>query len=344
MANLQTEYMGLKLKNPIIVGSSGITNSLANIKQLAEKGAGAVVLKSMFEEQIQHETESYIKKEDNGIKTYTQAPESFFGKRIYDYDEAYAYIHEYAKSNTMDKYLNYIGEVKKAVDIPVIASINCVSGYDWHLFAKRIQDAGADALELNIYVLPSDFRHSPEENEKIYYDIIEEVKQYITIPIAVKLGYYFTSLAQSLLKLSESGIKGMVLFNRPYNPDIDIEKISLSPGNIYSSDMEYGQVLRWISILSGRVHCDLSATTGIHNYEAIVKHLLAGANTVQIVSALYLHKFDILSTMLTGLNDWMDRHHFETIEAFRGKLSSINLENPAAIERVQFMKLYAGVE
>lgn len=344
MANLDTTYMGLKLKNPLIASSSGLTNTISNIKALADNGIGAIVIKSMFEEQIHIETEKYIKDEHGNVKTYNNAPNTIFSKRVYDYEEAYSYIYDYAKNNTLDVYLNLITEAKKTVNVPIIASINCVSNYDWQSFAKKIQDSGADALELNIYILPSDFRRSEEENEKIYYEIISEVKKFVSIPISVKIGFYFTSLAKSVQKLSESGIKGLVLFNRPYNPDIDIEKMSIVPGNIYSSDFEYNHTLRWISILSGKTGCDLSASTGVHSYETVIKMILAGASTVQMASVFYKHNFVVAQDFLARMNDWMKRHNFNSIDDFRGKLSKSNLENPAAIERVQFMKLYSGIE
>ncbi len=344
MANLDTTYMGLKLKNPLIASSCGLTNSISNIKKLADNGIGAVVIKSMFEEQIHIETEKYIKDEHGSVKSFNDAPNTIFSKRVYDYEEAYSYIYDYAKSNTLDKYLSLITEAKKTVNIPIIASINCVSNYDWQSFAKKIQDSGADALELNIYILPSDFRRSDAENEKVYYEIINEVKRFVTIPIAVKIGYYFTSLAQSVQKLSETGINGLVLFNRPYNPDIDIEKMSLTSGNIYSSDFEYSHTLRWISILSGKSGCDLSASTGVHSYETVIKMILAGASTVQMASVFYKHDFVVVQDFLARINDWMKRQNFNTIDDFRGKLSKTNLENPAAIERVQFMKLYSGID
>jgi len=344
MADLQTTYMGLKLRNPLIAGSSGLTNSVASIKELDNKGIGAIVLKSMFEEQIHLETEKNIKIEKEGIKTFTQAPDTLFSKRIYDYEEAYSYIYDYAKSYTLEKYLNLIREVKKTVSVPVIASINCISNYDWYTFAKNIQEAGADALELNIYVLPSDFRRNAGDNEKVYYDIINEVKKYVSIPISVKLGFYFSALAQSIQQLSKSGVKGLVLFNRPYNPDFDIEKLTITTTNIYSVENEYVHTLRWMAILSERVDCDLAAATGIHTYESVIKQLLAGAHVVQMTTAFYQYKFDIIPVILSKMTDWMNRHNFETIDSFRGKLSRNNLDNPAAIERVQFMRLYAGIE
>jgi dihydroorotate dehydrogenase (fumarate) len=344
MENLNTYYLGLKLRNPLIAGSCGHTNSISNIKELASKGVGAVVLKSLFEEQINIETENAVKSEEGEVKIFTEASDKLFGKRIYDYDEAYSYIFDFAKMNTLERYLTFLKEAKKSVNIPVIASINCISNMNWYLFAKKIQDTKVDALELNIYILPSDRRRSGEDNERIYFDIIREVRNYVNIPISIKIGYYFSSLVQSVQKLSESGIKGLVLFNRPYNIDFNIDKILLSRGAIFSSNEEYAHTLRWISILSGHVKCDLSASTGVHDYKAFVKQLLAGATTVQIASALYKEGFDVIPEILNNTVEWMKRHKFETVDSFRGKLSQANLENPAAIERVQFMKLYSGIE
>ena len=344
MENLQTTYLGLKLRNPLIAGSCGLTNSVSNVKELAKKGVGAIVLKSLFEEQVHIEAEKVIKNNTDGVSTFSNAPNTIFSKRIYDYEEAYSYIYDFAKRNTLGKYLYFLDEAKKSVDIPVIASINCVSNQDWHSFAKKIEETGVDAIELNIYILPSDWRRNSEDNEKIYYDIIREVRNYVNLPIAVKIGFYFTSLAQSVKKLSQSGIKGLVLFNRPYNTDINIDSLELSHGPIYSTNEEFTHTLRWMSILSGHVDCDLSASTGVHDDKAFIKQLLAGATTVQIASALYKEGFDVIPEILKGTAAWMKKHKFDNIDAFRGKLSKSNLENPAAIERVQFMKLYSGIE
>jgi dihydroorotate dehydrogenase (fumarate) len=344
MKNFQTTYLGMSLRNPLIAGSCGLTNSISHLKTLASKGAGAIVVKSLFEEQIQIETDKVIKIEHGDIKVLTQAPDKMFSKRIYDYDEAYAYIFDFARRNTLDKYLDFLKEAKKAVDIPVIASINCVSNNDWHSFARKIQGTGVDALELNIFVLPSDWRRSTEENENIYFDIIKEVRNYVDIPISVKIGYYFSSLANTVVRLSESGIDGLVLFNRPYNTDIDIDKMELSQGPVLSSEEEYNHTLRWISILSGHVKCDLSASTGVHDHKSFIKQLLAGATTVQVASALYRSGFDVIPLILNKTEEWMSANKFETIDAFRGKFSKTNIENPAAMERVQFMKYYSGIE
>ncbi|MGD0342571.1 MAG: dihydroorotate dehydrogenase-like protein [Bacteroidales bacterium] len=344
MTDLQTTYLGLKLKNPLIAGSCGLTNSVQSIKEIAGKGVGAVVVKSIFEEQINVDTEKVIKDEEGGIKVLTRASDKMLGRRVHDYDEAYSYIYDFARRNTLDKYLRFIGEAKKSVNIPVIASINCVSNSDWHSFAKKIEETGVDALELNIFILPSDWRRNGADNENIYFDIIRDIRNYVNLPVSVKIGYYFSALSQSVQKLSQSGVKGIVLFNRPYNTDFDVEKMEVSHGSIYSGESEYNHTLRWISILSGNVSCDLSASTGIHTWEAFVKQLLAGAKTVQIVSALYKEGMEVIPDILNNTAFWMQRHGFENIDSFRGKLGKSKLENPAAIERVQFMKLYSGIE
>jgi dihydroorotate dehydrogenase (fumarate) len=344
MENLETTYLGLKLRNPLLAGSCGLTNSISNIKELAKKGVGAIVIKSLFEEQIQHEAEKVIKNNTSSESKINRPSETIFNKRIYDYDEAYSYIFDFAKRNTLGKYLYFLNEAKESVDIPVIASINCISNQDWHSFAKKIEETGVDALELNVYVLPSDMRRSVEDNEKIYYEIIKEVRSYVNIPIALKIGYYFSSLSQSAKKLSQSGIKGLVLFNRPYNTDIDIDTIQLSNGSIYSSPEEYTRTLRWVAILAGQIDCDIAAATGIHDEKAFIKQLLAGATTVQIVSALYKKGFDVIPEILNGTSTWMKKHKFDSIDSFRGKLSKSKVENPAVLERVQFMKLYSEIE
>jgi dihydroorotate dehydrogenase (fumarate) len=344
MTDLQTTYLGLKLKNPLIAGSCGLTNSIDGIREIADKGVGAIVVKSIFEEQINVDTEKVIKNEEGNIKLLTRASDLMIGRRVHDYDEAYSYIFDFARRNTLDKYLNFVSKAKKAINIPMIASINCVSNNDWHSFAKKIEETGIDALELNIYILPSDWRRNGADNENVYFDIIREIRNYVNLPLSVKIGYYFSALSQSVQKLSQSGVKGIVLFNRPYNTDFDVEKMEVSHGSIYSNESEYNHTLRWISILSGNVDCDLSASTGIHNWEAFVKQLLAGAKTVQIASALYKEGMDVIPAILRGTTDWMKRHGFENTDAFRGKLSKSKLENPAAIERVQFMKLYSGIE
>ncbi|NVN95080.1 MAG: dihydroorotate dehydrogenase-like protein [Bacteroidetes bacterium] len=343
MANLNTHYMGLAIKNPIIVSSSGLCNSIENLIKIEAAGAGAVVLKSIFEEQIMMEADNFIDSSDSSLSAMKKGFNDILTNRSYDYIEAMDYMKNFAKEHTLKAYLDFIKVAKKSVNIPIIASINCVSAYDWSFFAKRIQEAGADALELNFYILPSDVNKTAAMYDEMYQKIISDVKKFVTIPISLKLSYYSSSLVNTFMELSKSGISGMVLFNKPYNPDININKVEISSGKIYSSPDEYQRSLRWTAILSGRVGCDLAASTGVHGYETVVKLLLAGSNAVQVASLLYEKGIEEINTLVTGLNKWMDEHNFKTIDEFRGKLSQVNIENPAVLERVQFMKSYANI-
>ena len=271
MVNLSTSYMGLQLRNPLVVGSSGLTNSISELKEIATKGAGAVVLKSIFEEQIRHETDRLLKEEGGKMEAMQKGFGDIMNTRAYDYAEALDYIESFAKEHTLSDYLKFVEEAKKSIDIPLIASINCATPYDWTYFARRIEAAGADALELNIYLLPSNIENSGLHNEKIFFDIAESVVKQVKIPVALKVSYYFSGLARTMVDLSNTGIKGLVLFNRPYQPDINIDTMELTSTHILSNSVEYALTLRWIAILSGRVGCDLIASTGIHDYESMVK-------------------------------------------------------------------------
>lgn len=328
MANLSTTYMGLNIKSPLVIGSSGLTNSVENIEKFAKQGAGAIVLKSLFEEQIMHEA-SFILKQDVSSNYYPEAED---------------YILNYTKQNSVQLYLELIKKAKKKVDIPIIASINCTSASEWTSFAKSIEAAGADGLELNIFVLPSDINRSSKENEQVYFDIVNKVKQETNLPISVKLSYHFSSLASTLEKLSWTGIKSLTLFNRFFSPDIDIEKMEVTPSFIFSKAEDIGTSLRWVAMLSNHLRCELSASTGVHNGKAVIKQLLAGAQTVQIASVLYTEGIESVSEILKDVNTWMDKKSFEDIAAFRGKLSIDKAANPGAYERVQFMKHFAGIE
>jgi dihydroorotate dehydrogenase (fumarate) len=329
MASLATRYMGLELRNPVIVGSSGLTHSVENVKELEKNGAGAVVLKSLFEEQIRYE----ISKTMNQAESH----DSY-------YPEAQDYISNYSRMHHVDNYLKLISDCKKAVSIPVTASINCVSAEEWIAFAKRIEEAGADALELNVFILPADPNFSGEQNEKVYFDILDQVNKEVTIPIALKISYHFSGLAKTALKLSWAGAKGMVLFNRFYSPDINVETLKVVPSNVFSTPEEISTSLRWVAMLSDRLYCDIAASTGVHDGKGVVKQLLAGAKAVQIASTLYKNGFGRIGEMLTYLENWMDKNNFKTTEEFIGMLSLKKTENPAAWERVQFMKHFAGIE
>jgi len=328
MADLSTTYMGLKLRNPIIAGSSGLTNTVENIRKIAESGAGAVVLKSLFEEQI-----------NNAInKTYHQSENN------YDYPEALDYISHYTRENDLEKYLNLIREAKAAVSIPIIASVNCVSASEWINFAKSIQEAGADALELNIFILPSDPRRKADQNESVYFEIIQSILKQVNIPVAAKISYYFSGFANMAMQLSWTGISGLVLFNRFFSPDIDIDKLEVTAANVFSSPAEMSLPLRWIAMLSDKVQCDIAASTGIHDGKAAIKQLLAGARAVQVASVLYKNGFEQIGRMTAEMEEWMDKHQYATTRDFIGKMSIKSAQNPAAYERVQFMKHFAGIE
>lgn len=344
MIDLSCKYIGLQLKNPVVVGSSGLTSSLENLKIIAQKGAGAVVLKSIFEEQIKFEANEFMHSDNPEMKSWNNTFQGIVSKTEFYYDEAFEYLTSYAKEHTLNQYLSLISDAKKVIDIPVIASINCNTQYDWQYFAKRIQEAGADALELNVYLLPSDFEKGGSDNEKVYFDIIQEVKKFVTIPVSLKIGYYFSSLAQTVLKLSETGIAGLTLFNRPYNPDIDIEHLKISTSNMFSTDSEYSHSLRWVALMAGKLKCDIAASTGIHNHETVIKQLLAGADAVHMVSVFYKHHFDVLPQIINGLESWMLHHNFNSISDFKGLLSRKNVHNPASYERVQFLRLFSSIE
>jgi len=344
MADLSTQYLGMNLKNPVIIGSSGLTGSLSEVKLAAASGAGALVLKSIFEEQILHEMDTYLSKseKDNG-NSFQQGYKSVLNEREYDYEEAYLYLKDHAKEQTLGKYLTFVEESKKSVDIPVIASINCSTAYDWHYFARRIESAGADALELNVFVLPSNTMKNSAENEKVYFDIVEAVKKQVKIPVVLKIGYYFSGLATTAIELSKTGIGGLVMFKRPFHPDIDINTLEVNSKYLLSDPSEYSHVLRWMALLSGRVECPLVATTGIHTAETAIKQILAGATAVQVVSALYKDGFGVIGNMIAGIEQWMDSKGFATVDDFRGKMNQESLKNPAEFERVQFMRLYSKI-
>lgn len=317
---------------------------MAEVKLAAKSGAGALVLKSIFEEQILHETDPFISDTSKQSQnSFQKGYESVLNTRSYDYEEACAYLNDYAKEQTLGKYLTFVEEAKKAVQIPVIASINCSTAYDWHYFARRIENAGADALELNVFILPSNTTKSTDENERVYYDIVEAVLKQVKIPVTLKIGYYFSSLASSVINLSKIGISGLVLFNRPFHPDIDLKTFEVNSKYLLSDPSEYSQVLRWMSLLSGRSECPLIATTGIHCAETAIKQILAGASAVQVVSLLYKDGFEAISKITEGISNWMDENGFASIDDFKGRMSQQNLKNPGEFERVQFMKLYSKI-
>ncbi len=326
MADLSTTYLGLHLKNPLIVGSSSLTARLAGIKEVEAAGAGAVVLKSIFEEEIAAEYESVL----------AEAKSKGYNPASYDY-----YDYE-IRGGRLQSATELLRMAKKSVSIPVIASINCTYSHEWASFARQLEEAGADALELNMFFLPSDLKRSSEEREAEYLRVVEKVRANTRLPLALKISFYFTSLAQMVAKLSQTGVAGLVLFNRFAAIDFDIEKLSVIPASPLGGTADAALALRWIALTSKRVKCDMAASSGVYDGAGMAKMILAGARAVQGVSALYKNEGRAIGTILGDLAQWMDRKGFATIESFRGKLSQAASEDPAAYERVQFMKHFGA--
>lgn len=325
--DLGTTYMGLQLRSPLIAGSSAMTSNIETLAEFEKSGTGAVVLKSLFEEQIRFETKM-----------------AYAGSSVDAYPEALDYIRNYSKEKSLETYLDLIRQAKKRLSIPVIASINCNTSAEWTEFAKQIESAGADALELNIFVLPSDPVKEGIQNEEIYFSIFHEVKKQVSLPIAIKISPYFSGLARFITKLAWSGPAGIVMFNRFFSPDFDLEHFSMVPAPVLSKPEDIYLSLRWVAMLSDRIACDIAASTGVHEGSGLIKQLLAGAKAVQATSVFYSKGPAHASRMLQELESWMQHHHFSCIEDFRGKMSYQKSENPAALERVQFMKYFAGIE
>ena len=325
MISLATSYLGLTLRSPLIVSSSGLTNSVEKIRKFEELGAGAVVLKSLFEEQINYEAGVLV---ENGLSP-----------------EAHDYITGYSKSNALEEYLKLIEEAKKAVKIPVIASINCMSVSEWVSFARDIENAGADALELNIFFVASDMERSSEKFEKLYNDLVVKIKEVTSIPLSIKIGYQFTNLVGMVNNLYVRGAKGVVLFNRFYEPDIDIENLKLTTSGVFSSPADIRLSLRWVGIISDKVgKIDIAASTGIHDGKAAIKQILAGAKAIQVCSVLYKKGEEQVKVITDELATWMSKKGFKTIEEFRGKLNYHNIPDPSVYERSQFMKHFSSYQ
>lgn len=325
MANLSTTYMGLKLRNPLIIASSGLTENIDDIVEFEARGAGAVVIKSIFEEEIIAKAHDNLNRMQASGFIYPETMEYF------DYD---------SMEDPISNYLEFLRKVKKETSIPILASINCVTAEGWIDFARRIEDTGVDGLELNVFALPSDPNRTSEQNEQVYFDIAERVSNMVKIPVAMKVGYYHGALANFLVRLSGTPIKALVLFNRFYNPDFDINTLEFTPTSVFSTPAELSTSLRWVAILSGRVSCDIAASTGVHDGNAMVKQLLAGAKAVQACSTFYRNGKEQTTFMIRQLEDWMNQNGFKAIEDFTGKMSQQKTYNPAAFERVQFMKYF----
>jgi dihydroorotate dehydrogenase (fumarate) len=324
MIDLSTNFAGLSLKSPIIVSSSGLSSSVDRIKKMAAAGAGAIVMKSLFEEQISYEINNMSEGQD--------------------YPEAADYIRTYARENSLGQYLTAIKEAKDAVDIPVIASINCVSASEWIDFAGKIEDAGADALELNIYFLPINKETDPREYEKAYLNLVSEVKKKSALPLIIKLGNGFSNITWMVNQLYHRGAAAVVLFNRFYAPDINTDDLSFGSAEVLSTPAELRSSLRWIGIVSSQVdQIDLAASTGVHSGIAVVKQILAGAKAVQICSVLYRNGLDYIRDMTTEMLKWMEKNQYKSLDDFRGKMNYGSLDDPSVYERAQFMKYFSSM-
>ena len=327
MANLQTKYMGLTLKNPFIVSSSGLTDSVEKVKKAAEAGAGAVVLKSLFEEDIV----SAIQK-DASMDTYSIHP------------EAAEYINELGMLSQPDSYLELVEQSVKAVDIPVIASLNCYTDKWWVEYAQRIEQMGAAALELNVAIVPVSVKDTPEAVEDMICNIVKKAVNAVKIPVSIKIGSNFSSLPEIVQKLKKAGASAVVLFNRFYHPDINIDTIEFKNGNPLSVEEEYYSVLRWTGILSDLVECDFSATTGIHSSETAIKMIMAGADTVQVCSVLYKKGIAYLEEMIKEMESWMDKKGYESITDFFSLLSLEDDKKKIYYQRLQYVKALKGLK
>lgn len=321
MSRLESKYLGLTLKSPVIVSSSPLTATADHVERLEEHGTGAVVLKSVFEEQI--------------------GGESAFLERFNDYPEAADYLSRYVGDDYVRTHLDLIRETKSRVSIPVIASINCMRKGSWIEYAKKMQDAGADAIELNIYVLPSRADETSASIEARYYETVAAVAENISIPISVKLSSRFTNIINVVRELYFRGAKGVVMFNRYFEPDIDIKTMRLTSSDPLSSPKELRNSLRTVALCSALVpQMDISVSTGIHNEEDVVKAILAGAKTVQVCSALYENGLDFIHRANDFTLNWMIANGFGSIEDFCGRLNSQSGPDPQAYERAQFMKFF----
>lgn len=323
--NLSSSYMGVPLRNPLVVGSSGLTHTAENVRKCAVAGAGGVVLKSLFEEQFIADK-----------KKLQDQDEMYFW-----HPEAMDHIGTVSKEHGTDAYLRLIEESKRMTGIPIFASLNCVTATEWPSFAKKIESAGADGIELNIFIPPTQINVSSQQIEKRYVEIIEAVRNQVSLPISVKLGYFFTNLSGTIYNLSQTGIRSMVLFNRYYRPDIDIEKLKVITGNIFSAPEEITIALRWIALMSSKISVELSAATGVHDAEGAIKYILAGASSVQICSVLYLKKIVFLQDILAGIERWMHQKGYKSINDFRGLISKMYETDPL-FDRVQFIRKTTG--
>jgi dihydroorotate dehydrogenase (fumarate) len=325
MTDISTNYLGLEISSPLVVSANPLSQEVSNIVAMEDYGAGAVVLFSLFEEQIRQEV-SKIEQVYSSTSNPFAETSGFFPD-----------LDDYAVGT--GQYLEIIRQAKERVDIPVIASINGITPEGWIEYAKDIEQAGADALEINVYFIPADIRLSSSEVEQRYIDIIKMVRNTVKIPVAVKLNPYFSSIGNMSQRLHEAGADGLVLFNRFYQPDFDIHKLKVLPNLDFSIPAEIRLPLLWVAVLYGRIPVSLAATTGVHGADELIKYLLAGANVGMCASVLYKYGINHIETITDNLQYYMDMMEFKNIEAFRGAMSQLHVSDPSAYERSNYIQI-----
>lgn len=322
--NLTTNYLGLKLRSPLVVSASPLSEDVENIKRMEGAGAAAVVLYSLFEEQLRHDRLELNQRLESGTESFA---------------EALTYFPEPDEFRLgPEDYLKHIAAAKQATNIPIIASLNGSSVGGWTEYARRIQAAGADALELNLYSIPTDMDMAGEIVEDTYLNILRAVKAEVTIPVAVKLSPFFSNFANMARRFEQAGANGLVLFNRFYQPDIDLEALEVKPNILLSTPMAMRLPMRWIALLHGRLQISLAATSGIHRGADALKMLLVGADVTMLCSTIMRHGYPQIAMIESELTAWLEEHDYESISQMKGSLSQKNCAEPAAFERAQYMK------
>ncbi len=323
--NLTTNYMGLTLKNPIVPSASPLSENVDNICRMEDAGAAAVVIYSLFEEQIMWQSQQLDHYLSYGTNSFAEA------------------LNYFPEMDTFkigpEGYLELIHKAKMVTEIPIIGSLNGVSTGGWIDYAKKIEQAGADALELNIYYIPTDIHMSGTEVEQMYLNVVRDVKQSISIPIAVKVSPYFSATANMMHRLAEAGANGLVLFNRFYQPDFDLENLDVVPHLVLSNSSEMRLPLRWVAILYDKVAADFAITSGVHSHEDVIKGLMAGAKVTMLASELLRHGIPRIGEILAGMTDWMEQYEYQSVAQMQGSMSQKNVAEPAAFERANYMKV-----
>ncbi|MDS4039805.1 MAG: dihydroorotate dehydrogenase-like protein [Candidatus Competibacter sp.] len=322
--DLRTTYMGMELQHPIVASASPLSGSVANVKRLEDAGAAAVVMFSLFEEQLKHESASLEYLMTAGTESFAESLNYF--PEIDDYTVG------------PDTYLDLLRRASEAVDIPLIGSLNGITNTGWIEYAKLMEEAGAKGIELNIYYIPADLTTSGREVEDRYIEIVKAVKAAVTVPVAVKLSPFFSAIGSMAKTLDDAGADALVLFNRFYQPDFDLDKLDVAPNLSLSAPDEIRLPLLWIAVLYGRLRASLGATRGVHTPVEVVKYLMAGADVVMTTSALLKHGVDYLTTLRDGLQTWMEMHRYSSVAQMKGSMSQRNVADPTAFERANYIK------